>query len=91
MSRKNRDSKAYERMDERDYKLFLELDKKYDFLLNKKWVKTDGFLVAEVVSKDLDITAAYLPKTVVHPMRVLVTDKPEGWDKIHPTGKFVKE
>jgi hypothetical protein len=52
MSRSNRDSKAYEKMDDGDYKLLLELDKKYYFLLNKKCPKTDGFLVVEILPKD---------------------------------------
>ena len=43
-------------MDDGDQKLFLELDKKYEFLPNgNNGEKTDAFLiVVEIVAKDLD-------------------------------------
>jgi len=86
--------KHTKKMDDGDYKFFLDLDKKYDFLLNdKNREKTDGFLVVEIVPKDQDIKGVYLPKTgdQVHVWGAWVTDKPKGWHEIHPAWKVVNE
>ncbi|TLX93012.1 MAG: hypothetical protein E6K97_00010 [Thaumarchaeota archaeon] len=56
--------KHTKKMDDGDYKFFLDVDKKYDFLLNdKNREKTDGFLVVEIVPKDQDIAGVDLPKS----------------------------
>jgi hypothetical protein len=86
--------KHTKKMDDGDYKFFLDVDKKYDFLLNdKNREKTDGFLVVEIVPKDQDIKGVYLPKTgdQVHVWGAWVTDKPKGWHEIHPAWKVVNE
>ena len=86
--------KHTKKMDDGDYKLFLEVDKKYDFLLNdKNREKTDGFLVVEIVPKDQDIAGVYLPKSgdQVHVWGAWVTDKPKGWHEIHPAWKVANE
>jgi hypothetical protein len=86
--------KHTKKMDDGDYKFFLDVDKKYDFLLNdKNREKTDGFLVVEIVPKDQDISGVYLPKTgdQVHVWGTWVTDKPKGWHEIHPAWKVVNE
>ena len=75
-------------------KFFLDVDKKYDFLLNdKNREKTDGFLVVEFVPKDQDIAGVYLPKSgdQVHIWGAWVTDKPKGWHEIHPAWKVANE
>ena len=86
--------KHTKKMDDGDYKFFLEVDKKYDFLLNdKNREKTDGFLVVEIVPKDQNIAGVYLPKSgdQVHIWGAWVTDKPKGWHEIHPAWKVVKQ
>jgi hypothetical protein len=86
--------KHTKKMDDGDYKFFLEVDKKYDFLLNdKNRDKTDGFLVVEIVPKDQNAKTVVLPKTgdKVHIWGAWVTDKPKGWHEIHPAWKVVKE
>jgi hypothetical protein len=86
--------KHTKKMDDGDYKFFLDVDKKYDFLLNdKNREKTDGFLVVEIVPKDQDIAGVYLPKSgdQVHIWGAWVTDKPKGWHEIHPAWKVAKE
>ena len=82
--------KHTKKMNDGDYKFFLDVDKKYDFLLNdKNKEKTDGFLVVEIVPKDQDIAGVSLPKTgdQVHIWGAWVTDKPKGWHEIHPAWK----
>ena len=86
--------KHTKKMDDGDYKFFLDVDKKYDFLLNdKNREKTDGFLVVEIVPKDQDIAGVDLPKSgdQVHVWGAWVTDKPKGWHEIHPAWKVAKE
>ena len=86
--------KHTKKMDDGDYKFFLDVDKKYDFLLNdKNREKTDGFLVVEIVPKDQNIAGVYLPKSgdQVHIWGAWVTDKPKGWHEIHPAWKVVKQ
>jgi len=82
------------KMDDGDYKFFLNVDKKYDFLVNdKNKEKTDGFLVVEIVPKDQHIAGVYLPKSGdhVHIWGAWVTDKPKGWHEIHPAWKVEKQ
>ena len=86
--------KHTKKMDDGDYKFFLDVDKKYDFLLNEKnREKTDGFLVVEIVPKDQDASGVSLPKTgdQVHIWGAWVTDKPKGWHEIHPAWKVGNE
>jgi hypothetical protein len=86
--------KHTKKMDDGDYKFFLDVDKKYDFLLNdKNREKTDGFLVVEIVPKDQDASGVSLPKTgdQVHIWGAWVTDKPKGWHEIHPAWKVGNE
>ena len=86
--------KHTKKMDDGDYKFFLDVDKKYDFLLNEKNnQKTDGFLVVEIVPKDQDIAGVSLPKAgdQVHVWGAWVTDKPKGWHEIHPAWKVGNE
>jgi hypothetical protein len=86
--------KHTKKMDDGDYKFFLDVDKKYDFLLNdKNREKTDGFLVVEIVPKDQDIAGVYLPKSgdQMHIWGAWVTDKPKGWHEIHPAWKVANE
>jgi hypothetical protein len=86
--------KHTKKMDDGDYKFFLDVDKKYDFLLNdKNNQKTDGFLVVEIVPKDQDIAGISLPKSgdQVHIWGAWVTDKPKGWHEIHPAWKVGTE
>jgi hypothetical protein len=82
------------KMDDGDYKFFLDVDKKYDFLINdKNREKTDGFLVVEIVPKDQHIADVYLPKSgdQLHVWGAWVTDEPKGWHEIHPAWKVVKQ
>jgi hypothetical protein len=86
--------KHTKKMDDGDYKFFLEVDSKYNFLLNdKNRDKTDGFLVVEIVPKDQNAKTVDLPKEgdKVHIWGAWVTDKPKGWHEIHPAWKVVKE
>jgi len=86
--------KHTKKMDDGDYKFFLDLDEKYKFLVNDKNIqKTDGFLVVEIVPQDQNIENVYLPKTgdQVHIWGAWVTDKPKGWHEIHPTWKVLNE
>jgi hypothetical protein len=82
------------KMDDGDYKFFLNLDDKFKFLTNEKNnEKTDGFLVVEIVPPDQDKSGVILPKEGdrVHIWGAWVTDKPKGWHEIHPTWKVVNE
>lgn len=86
--------KHTKKMDDGDFKFFLELDKKFDFLLNEgNTQKTDGLLVVEIVPKDQNIASASLPKTgdKVDVWGAWVTDKPKGWHEIHPAWKVGNE
>ena len=86
--------KHTKKMDDGDFKFFLELDEKYKFLVNEKNIqKTDGFLVVEIVPPDQSVENVYLPKTgdQVHIWGAWVTDKPKGWHEIHPTWKVINE
>ena len=82
------------KMDDGDYKFFLNLDDKFKFLTNEKNNdKTDGFLVVEIVPPDQGNNGVVLPKEGdrVHVWGAWVTDKPKGWHEIHPTWKVVNE
>ena len=82
------------KMDDGDYKFFLNLDNKFKFLTNEKNnEKTDGFLVVEIVPPDQDKSGVILPKEGdrVHIWGAWVTDKPKGWHEIHPTWKVVND
>src|SRR6186997_780991 len=82
------------KMDDGDYKFFLNLDDKFKFLTNEKNNdKTDGFLVVEIVPPDQGKSGTLLPKEGdhVHIWGAWVTDKPKGWHEIHPTWKVVNE
>ena len=82
------------KMDDGDYKFFLNLDEKFKFLANEKNNdKTDGFLVVEIVPPDQGKNGVILPKEGdrVHLWGAWVTDKPKGWHEIHPTWKVVNE
>jgi hypothetical protein len=82
------------KMDDGDYKFFLNLDEKFKFLTNEKNnEKTDGFLVVEIVPPDQGKSGVILPKEGdrVHVWGAWVTDKPKGWHEIHPTWKVVYE
>ena len=82
------------KMDDGDYKFFLNLDEQFKFLVNdKNNEKTDGFLVVEIVPPDQNLQGVYLPKDGdrVHVWGAWVTDKPKGWHEIHPTWKVVNQ
>jgi len=82
------------KMDDGDYKFFLNLDEKFKFLANEKNnQKTDGFLVVEIVPPDQGIQGMYLPKEGdhVHVWGAWVTDEPKGWHELHPAWKVVNE
>lgn len=82
------------KMDDGDYKFFLNLDEQFKFLVNEKNnEKTDGFLVVEIVPPDQNIQGVYLPKDgdQVHVWGAWVTDKPKGWHEIHPAWKVVNQ
>jgi hypothetical protein len=82
------------KMDDGDYKFFLKVDDKYNFLVNdKNNEKTDGFLVVEVVPKDQDISTVDLPTEgdKVDIWGAWVTDTPKGWHEIHPTWEVAKQ
>ena len=74
------------KMDDGDYKLFLDVDEQFKFLVNdKNKEKTEGFLVVEIVPPHQQ--GMYLPKEGdrVHVWGAWVTDEPKGWHEIHPT------
>ena len=80
------------KMDDGDYKFFLDVEQPFKFLVNEKNnEKTEGFLVVEIVPPHQD--GMYLPKDGdrVHVWGAWVTDKPKGWHEIHPTWKVVKQ
>jgi len=82
--------KHTKKMDDGDFKFLLDLDKKFDFLLNEgNNQKTDGLLVVEIVPKDQNIAGVALPKTgdKVEIWGAWVTDMPKGWHEIHPAWK----
>jgi hypothetical protein len=82
------------KMDDGDYKLFLNLDEKFKFLANEKNnEKTDGFMVVEIVPPDQGTNGVILPKEGdhVHLWGAWVTDKPKGWHEIHPTWKVINQ
>ena len=80
------------KMDDGDYKFFLDVEQPFKFLVNdKNKDETEGFLVVEIVPPHQD--GMYLPKDGdrVHVWGAWVTDKPKGWHEIHPTWKVVKQ
>jgi hypothetical protein len=82
------------KMDDGDYKLFLNLDEKFKFLANEKNnEKTDGFMVVEIVPPDQGTNGVILPKEGdhLHVWGAWFTDKPKGWHEIHPTWKVINE
>ena len=82
------------KMDDGDYKFFLNLDEKFKFLANEKNnEKTDGFMVVEIVPPDQGTNGVILPKEGdhVHVWGAWVTDKPKGWHEIHPAWKVINE
>jgi hypothetical protein len=82
------------KMNDGDYKFFLDVDDKYKSLVNdKNNEKTEGFLVVEVVPKDQDISTVYLPKEgdKVDIHGAWVTDEKKGWHEIHPTWVVTKQ
>jgi hypothetical protein len=82
------------KMDDGDYKFFLNVDEQFKFLVNEKNnEKTDGFLVVEIVPPDQGNGGVILPKEGdrVHVWGAWVTDKPKGWHEIHPTWKVINE
>jgi hypothetical protein len=82
------------KMDDGDYKFFLNLDEKFKFLANEKNnEKTDGFMVVEIVPPDQGTNGVILPKEGdhVHVWGAWVTDKPKGWHEIHPTWKVINQ
>ena len=82
------------KMNDGDYKFFLNVDDKYKDLVNdKNNEKTDGFLVVEVVPKDQDISTVELPKEgdKVDIHGAWVTDEKKGWHEIHPTWVVTKQ
>jgi hypothetical protein len=79
------------KMDDGDYKFFLNVDDPFKFLVNEKNNdKTEGFLVVEIVPADQN-SAGTLPKEGdhVHVWGTWVTDKPKGWHEMHPTWKVI--
>jgi len=79
------------KMDDGDYKFFLDVEEPFKFLVNdKNNEKTDGFLVVEIVPPHQD--GMYLPKDGdrIHVWGAWVTDKPKGWHEIHPAWNVVK-
>ena len=79
------------KMDDGDYKFFLNVEEPFKFLVNhKNNEETEGFLVVEIVPPHQD--GMYLPKDGdrVHIWGAWVTDKPKGWHEIHPTWNVVK-
>ena len=79
------------KMDDGDYKFFLNVEEPFKFLVNdKNNDETEGFLVVEIVPPHQD--GMYLPKDGdrVHVWGAWVTDKPKGWHEIHPTWNVVK-
>lgn len=82
------------KMDDGDFKFFLNLDEQFKFLLNEKNnEETDGFLVVEIVPPDQGKSDVILPNDGdrVHLWGAWVTDKPKGWHEIHPAWKVVSE
>ncbi|HEU4468804.1 MAG TPA: hypothetical protein VFR61_07215, partial [Nitrososphaeraceae archaeon] len=80
------------KMDDGDYKFFLDVDEQFKFLVNdKNNEKTEGFLVVEIVPPHQD--GMYLPKDGdrVHLWGAWVTDEPKGWHEIHPTWKVLNQ
>ena len=80
------------KMDDGDYKFFLDVDEQFKFLVNdKNNEKTEGFLVVEIVPPHQQ--GMYLPKDGdrVHVWGAWVTDEPKGWHEIHPTWKVVNQ
>lgn len=81
------------KMDDGDYKFFLNVDDQFKFLVNEKNNdKTEGFLVVEIVPPDQN-SAGALPNDGdhVHVWGAWVTDKPKGWHEIHPAWKVTLE
>ena len=80
------------KMDDGDYKFFLNVEEPFKFLVNdKNNDETEGFLVVEIVPPHQD--GMYLPKDGdrVHVWCAWVTDKPKGWHEIHPTRIVVNQ
>jgi hypothetical protein len=81
------------KMDDGDYKFFLNVDPQFEFLVNdKNDEETEGFLVVEIVPSH-QTEGMLLPKDGdrVHVWGAWVTDKPKGWHEIHPAWKVISQ
>ncbi|HEX9319746.1 MAG TPA: hypothetical protein VF884_12505 [Nitrososphaeraceae archaeon] len=81
-------------MKDGDYKFQLDVQKKYNGLLNKgNKKKTNGNLIVEVVPKDRKSSQVDLPSggDDVRVWGAWVKDKPKGWNEIHPAWKVAQK
>jgi hypothetical protein len=86
---------VHHHMKDGDYKFGLDVQKKYNDLLNKgnNKKRVGGNLIVEVVPKDRKSSNVYLPENGddVRVWGAWVKDKPNGWNEIHPAWKVVKK
>jgi hypothetical protein len=84
-----------ERAHDGDYKLYLDVEDDYKYLLNEQNDKrANGLLVVEVIPKDQESSSIQIPEDGdrIKIVGAWVTDDPDrypGWNEIHPAWKVV--
>ncbi len=76
--------------DDGDYQFNLDLEEQYKKLLNQENNKqVNGMLVIEIIPKDQQSNLIIIPKNGdrIEAYGAWVTDKPHGWNEIHPAWK----
>jgi hypothetical protein len=82
-----------ERAHDGDYKLYLDVEDNYKYLLNEQNGKrANGLLVVEVIPKDQESSSIQIPDDGdrIKVVGAWVTDDPDkypGWNEIHPAWK----
>lgn len=80
-----------QKQDDGDYQFNLAVDEPYKRLLNTANINSvNGMLVIEIVPKDQNNTAIAMPKNGdrIQVYGAWVTDRPHGWNEIHPAWKI---
>ncbi len=78
------------KQDDGDYQFNVDVDSQYKTLLNgANNNQVEGMLVVEIIPKDQNFSAVYIPKEgdKIQAIGAWVTDTPHGWNEIHPAWK----
>ncbi|MDE1767077.1 MAG: hypothetical protein KGI27_12525 [Thaumarchaeota archaeon] len=85
------DMSGQRQADDGDYQFNIDVDEPYKRLLNDDNIKqVNGMLVVEIVPKDQNNPDVTIPKNGdrIEVYGAWVTDRPHGWNEIHPAWKI---